>query len=62
MGFAHICYTHREKALHVNVFSKDKAVIDEFVQRTSSGGVSANDCIIFRIGESISVISMSCWE
>ncbi|XP_067941349.1 aldehyde dehydrogenase, dimeric NADP-preferring-like isoform X2 [Watersipora subatra] len=39
----------RDKPLHLNVFTKKQRIIDEFVQRTSSGGLSANDAMIFRV-------------
>ena len=48
----------REKPLHLNVFSKSQAIIDEFVSRTSSGGLSANDCLLFKIGELVLLVDI----
>lgn len=42
----------REKPLHLNVFTKNEAISHEFIARTSSGGFSANDCMVFRAGTS----------
>jgi len=40
---------NRDKPLHLNLWTKNQAIIDEFVLRTSSGGVSVNDALIFRV-------------
>ena len=46
------CFIYRDKPLHLNIWTKDRSIIDEFVSRTSSGGVSVNDALIFRVGKS----------
>ena len=49
-------YYCREKPLHINVFSKSQSVTDEFVSRTSSGGLSANDCMVFKVGRFVQML------
>lgn len=49
-------YSCREKPLHINVFSKSQSVTDEFVSRTSSGGLSANDCMVFKVGRFVQML------
>ena len=42
----------REKPLAMYVFSKSQATIDNFLTRTSAGGVTVNDTVMHASGES----------